>query len=34
MGRQVVLEIRRGVVQRHAVILEERVDLEPRLQLK
>src|SRR4028118_570468 len=34
MGRQVILEIRLGVPQRHAVTLEERVHLEPRLHLK
>jgi hypothetical protein len=32
MGREVVLEIRVCVSQRHAVILEQGVDLEPRIQ--
>ena len=34
MGGQVVLEVRRGVAQRYAMLLEQAVHLEPRLQSK
>jgi len=34
MSREVILEIRLRIAQRHAVILENRVDLKPRFEAK